>query len=140
MEKQNRGNQRPCDAIGRYAGASKVRLFEDVLDLFSYTSGFVAAALGGAKSTGAALRDESYVRRWLPELEHPAGSIHTGGAVRGHIAPLATEPLQLGRRKLGVWQAAFNKTLIRPLSPMQAKPQIPGSQTAGRWQLQQDNT
>lgn len=28
MEKQNRGNQRPCDAIGRYAGASKVRLFE----------------------------------------------------------------------------------------------------------------
>lgn len=65
-------------------------------------------------------RDESYVRRWLPELHgHPAGSIHTGGAVRGHIAPLATEPLQLGRRKLGVWQA---------------KPQV----AAGRWQLQQD--
>ena len=27
-------------------------------------------------------RDESYVRRWLPELHgHPAGSIHTGGRI-----------------------------------------------------------
>ena len=42
--------------------------------------------------------------------------------MRGHIAPLATEPLQLGRRKLGVWQAAFNKTLIRPLAIMFSHP------------------
>lgn len=46
-------------------------------------------------------RDESYVRRWLPELSAlPAGSIHTGGAVKSYLPPLATEAAKLGRRKL----------------------------------------
>jgi len=46
-------------------------------------------------------RDESYVRRWLPEVsELPAGSIHTGGAVKGYLLPVATEAMRLGRRKL----------------------------------------
>jgi len=46
-------------------------------------------------------RDESYVRRWLPEVsELPAGSIHTGGAVKGYLPPVATEAMRLGRRKL----------------------------------------
>jgi len=69
-------------------------------------------------------RDESYVRRWLPELAGlPVGSIHTGGAVKGYIPPVATKAVKLGRRKLKE-KVAKQQKAAEPTEPTELTCQV----------------
>eukprot|EP00933_Yihiella_yeosuensis_P027745 TRINITY_DN21622_c0_g1_i1.p1 TRINITY_DN21622_c0_g1~~TRINITY_DN21622_c0_g1_i1.p1 ORF type:complete len:642 (-),score=104.66 TRINITY_DN21622_c0_g1_i1:487-2349(-) len=79
-------------------------------------------------------RDESYVRKWLPELKSvPPGLAHRPvSAVQGYPAPLAVEPNQLTRARNTSMQASVKKA-ARPKTRWDDKPAA--SSTDGARQL-----